>query len=131
MLWSENVIIMENTASEESLYHVFMIIQPSSQDLLDKKWLWWWRRYPEVHLRFSEFWFCLVKRHWFNSWYIMFGRKWWVLREFNQHSMCLGAVIFAVVRKNRCVSSFLMECCLEFIWKSPRLYANSNALCVS
>ena len=27
---------MENTTSEESIYHVSMIIQPSSQDLFDK-----------------------------------------------------------------------------------------------
>ena len=48
MLWSENVIIMENTTSEESMYHMSMIIQPSSQDLLDKKCLWWWRCISDV-----------------------------------------------------------------------------------
>ena len=44
--------------------------------------------------------------------------------------MCLGAVVFAVVRKTRCVSSFLMEC----FWNSSenhQEYRNciSNAFC--
>ena len=88
----------------------------------------WWQRYPDVYLRFSKLWFCAVQKTLISSLHINLRNKWWVLKEFNYHSMCLGAVVFAVVRKTRCVSSFLMECFWNSL-KNHQDYRKCNFKC--